>query len=307
MKKIIFPLLFLLTLMTIDSVRADNDLLKSGVDLYKQGQHKEAVETFTRLIENNDEYVEAYRLRGSSYMKLKEYDLAISDFKKAIDLAPDQNGVFSDLGTAYYYSKRFIEALKMYDLEIEKGHENQLVYFNRALCLDQLGRLDEALDDIRTSLKLKPDFYWALCYKGNLLVKKGEYKKAKQAYEAAHFADKNDSYALEKLAELEKLTATKTTRSDTTAIKSNAKNDTAAAEWTIQSGAFRNKDNALKMKDRLTKNGFDTRILNLKDKKDREWFLVRTGRFSDRGQAEKTLAELKKKGIDSMIRKSGSW
>jgi tetratricopeptide (TPR) repeat protein len=58
--------------------------------------------------------------KGNDYLKNGQCDLAIGEYNKAVELAPDYYGLYNKLGYANYYSGRFEEALN---------------YFRRALIL----------------------------------------------------------------------------------------------------------------------------------------------------------------------------
>ncbi len=328
MKKIIFPILFFFILSGTGVCHTETELFDKGVDLYKKGHHEQALDVFSQLITFAPEKIEAYRIRGSAYIKLSRYDLAVKDFKKAIALAPEMNGVYSDLGTAWYYSQNYEKALKNYNIEIENGPQNHLVYFNRALCLERLAKFDQALDDIAISLGIKPDFYWALCYQGNLFVQKKEYSLAKESYEAAVQLGTEDPYAKEKLvliqdkvkmAQSKLNTAMPDTSKSIKPIKSSNPvklsdpnkpldpREVSDEAWAIQSGAFRIQANAEKMKNRLVENDFNARVLEIKDKKENKWFLIRSGYYSDKETAEKVIPLFKKLGINSVVRPVGNW
>ncbi|MBU8849912.1 MAG: SPOR domain-containing protein, partial [Desulfobacterales bacterium] len=55
-------------------------------------------------------------------------------------------------------------------------------------------------------------------------------------------------------------------------------------------------------------NGFDSRILVLKDSRNRNWYLVRSGSYANQDEAQKAFLSLKDKvGINPMIRPVGTW
>lgn len=280
---------------------ADPDVYRAGIEAYKTGQYENAVQELTKVIDKEPENLDAFRIRGSSFMKLNRYDDAVRDFEKAVVLAPDRDGVYSDLGTAWYYSKNYEKALENYNIEIRKGHRNHLVFFNRALCLEQLGQFNKALADIETALQIKPDFYWGQCYKGNLLALKKEYAKAAQAYRTAIRLDEKDTYARERLALVENKVPAPQTPPPAPAGKSEPKG------WEIQTGAFKNRDNAHKMKAQMIKKGFDARVIPIEDKNGTDWYLVRSGNYDTRESAVKEIGSYREKGFDCMVRPAGTW
>lgn len=290
----VLPILWSNIQLTPVFALSDSDPFISGIGYYKQKQYKKAVDALSKVIKDEPENIDAFRVRGSSLMKLGKYDHAIKDFQKAVDLAPDQNGVYSDLGTAWYYNKNYEKALDNYNLEIENGHRNHLVFFNRALCFKKLGEVEKALKDIHTALEIKPDFYLGLCYKGNLFSLKKKYAKAAEAYKAAIKIDAENPYAKEKLDLIKDK------------IPESGPADNSSA-WAVQSGAFRNRDNAQRMRTRLVNEGFDTRLLAIEDKEGMAWYLVRSGKYQSKNTALQAVEALKKLGVQSVVRPAGSW
>lgn len=305
MRKVTFLILLFFSFAAILFAETEKELFDNGVLHFKQGQYGKAVDEFSKLIELAPDNADAYKNRGVSYMKQEKYDLAIADFETAKELFPELKGLYSNLGVAWYYKKEYEKAIKNYDIEIEMAPENHVAYFNRALCLSELGRNKEALDDLSKTLDLKPDFYWAICYKADLLALTGKDNEAIETYENAIEQDPNGTYAAEKLAELRQKGKKK---QNPAIIESKSENRISRPGYALQAGAFQNQANAETMKKNLIKNGFDSRVLILKDSRDRTWYVVRSGRYTDQDEARKAVVSLNKKlGIKSIVRPFGEW
>ena len=306
MKKIIFLVLLSILCHIPCFAETEKELFDAGVLLFKQGQYQEAADKFSSLIEMAPGNADAYKNRGVCYMKQEKYDPAIADFEKAKELFPELKGLYSNLGVAWYYKKEYEKAIQNYDVELEMAPDNYVAHFNRALCLAELGRDREALDALAGTLDLKPGFYWALCYKGDLLARSGEIAKAVESYETAVQNDPDNTYAKEKLAllkEKNKETMASEPKAGPPVIHTNP-----SATLSLQAGAFRNRPNADKAKTKLLENGFEADILILKDSKGRDWFLVRSGTYSSPREAKKAALAIKEKlGMESAIRPSGDW
>jgi Flp pilus assembly protein TadD len=57
-----------------------------GLDYYNKGEYEHAIAEFTKAIEINSRDAEAYLKRGNAYDHIGEHDLAISEFTKAIEI-----------------------------------------------------------------------------------------------------------------------------------------------------------------------------------------------------------------------------
>ena len=318
MKKILIINLMFLLSFTALAAQTQQEIFDNGVLLFKRGQYQDAIDAFSKLIEIAPGHADAYKNRGVSYMKQEKFDLAIKDFQIAKELFPELKGLYSNLGVAWYYKKEYVKAIKSYDTELEMAPENYLAYFNRALCLAKLDKDDEALDDIEKTLNLKPDFYWAICYKADLLAQKGNTAKAIETYKEAIKYNSQNTYAKDKLAKIDKTIKQNkkkrttsndpTKKKESTPIKHIKDTNPQNSGYAIQTGAFLNKANAGRMQTRLINMGFDSRVLILKDSKDKNWYLVRSGNYADRNEAQKDFALLKKKlAIKPAVRPVGAW
>ena len=306
MKKKLFLILLIVSFNTISFAQTDKELFDTGVLLFKQDQYQKAIDQFSELIKRSPGNADAYKNRGVSYMKQEKFDLAIQDFEKAKSIFPELAGLYSNLGVAWYYKKEYTKAIESYDVEIQMAPENAIVYFNRALCLAEINQNKKALDDLSKTLELNPTFYWAICYKADLLALEGNDLAAMEFYEKGIQQDPNNSYAIEKLAELKKRAKEKQPLKQPPMAPEKQNKTTMA--YTLQVGAFQNQANAEKLKDQILKKGFDSRILVLTDKKDRTWYIVRSGSYIKQEDARQAMAPLKQKmGLDSMVRPKGDW
>jgi cell division protein FtsN len=80
----------------------------------------------------------------------------------------------------------------------------------------------------------------------------------------------------------------------------------AKAAFTVQAGAFLERENALNRKTRLIRKGYDARLILIKDSKGRVWHLVRFGSY-DSLKAAKAAARTfsKKERIKAIVRPAG--
>ena len=181
----------------------EKDLFEAGVKQFRQGEYQEAIDTFTDLINLFPQNADAFKNRGVAYMKLEKFDDAIADFQSAKNISPNLKGIYSNLGVIWYYNKNYEKAIENYNKEIEITPDNAVAYFNRALCMSKLDEIENAISDLTTAISISPDFYWAICYKADLLAHTGLVKEAITLYEMAIEKDHKTPYAIEKLATLQ--------------------------------------------------------------------------------------------------------
>jgi tetratricopeptide (TPR) repeat protein len=85
-----------------------------------------------------------YHNRGSAQHDLENYDQAIRDYSRAINLMPDDSGPLIDRGVAYKNSGRFEEAVRDHGRAIQIDPENYRPYMGRGAALAAMDRISQA-------------------------------------------------------------------------------------------------------------------------------------------------------------------
>ena len=109
----------------------------------------------------------SYSNRGSEYRELKQYDRAISDFRKGLSLAPNNKTIRGNLAKAYaaiaydhYQSKRYDRAISSYDEALKfasQGQRKAGLLSNRGAAYEGNKQYRKAIADYRVAVKLDPD------------------------------------------------------------------------------------------------------------------------------------------------------
>ena len=72
-----------------------------GRELFLNKDYDSAIEQFTKVIDMDEKFVEAYTFRGNCYSALKKNEEAVKDYSKAIEIDPNNSGAFLNRGLAY--------------------------------------------------------------------------------------------------------------------------------------------------------------------------------------------------------------
>ena len=133
-----------------------NNFKEQGDFKRMDGDYDGAIEDFSKAIEVNPEFALAYYCRGSIKMELKnDSQGAIEDFNKAIELNPSYYYFYSDRGSARLGTKDYSGALedfnKCNELNQEKSYYD---FFHRGSA--RLGTKDYngAIEDFNKSIEL---------------------------------------------------------------------------------------------------------------------------------------------------------
>jgi len=103
-----------------------------------------------------------YVNRGVLRMREVQYDDALADYAKALDLQPDMGAAYLNAGAAHIYRKDFDTALASLNRAIElESPDLFAAHYNRAIAREHTGDIPGAYDDFTKSLELKPGWQLA--------------------------------------------------------------------------------------------------------------------------------------------------
>jgi tetratricopeptide (TPR) repeat protein len=135
----------------------DPELLhSSALIFFEAAQFDQAVELASRAIRKDPKPVFLTTL-GAALLKLRRHDDALKVLDKAVQIKPDDGGLWWSLGTGLIESGRPDEALLCFQrtLELDPDHADAAYKAGHLLC--ELGRLDEAFLYLSRSTELNPD------------------------------------------------------------------------------------------------------------------------------------------------------
>jgi len=97
-------------------------------------QFEKAVDDFTKAlnigIENSDE---VYYQRGISYQNLDELNKSLADLEQAIEINPNKEEYYNLGGITLYKKNEFQQAIEFFDIALSFGKENPLTYYNQSM------------------------------------------------------------------------------------------------------------------------------------------------------------------------------
>ena len=115
-------------------------IMDKGVDYSKDGQYENAIQEFDKVIQLDPDYAVAYYNRGYSYNKLGQYQTAINDYTEAIQLNPDYADSYINRGNSYHYLGQHQTAINDYTKAIQLDPDYARAYYNRGLSYYDLGQ-----------------------------------------------------------------------------------------------------------------------------------------------------------------------
>jgi tetratricopeptide (TPR) repeat protein len=132
---------------------------RKGFMLNVQKKHEEAIIALdsSRAIKPN--YINTYLELGFAASRLKQNDVAIAHYKKAIEIDPKNHIPCNGIGEVYRdYIKDRNEAMKWYQKSLDLKPNERKACFGMGYCLNSLGKYNEALPYLKTAIEQEKDY-----------------------------------------------------------------------------------------------------------------------------------------------------
>lgn len=129
--------------------------LWQGRLLAAENSWDEAISFFSKAINRDEKYTEAYQQRANAFREIKDYEAALQDYSRALLLAPGAYW-FNRRGLTYEEMKDFQHAVSDYTRAIELDPKWAVAYNNRGFAKLNLKNYADAKQDFETAIKLDP-------------------------------------------------------------------------------------------------------------------------------------------------------
>jgi tetratricopeptide (TPR) repeat protein len=126
-----------------------------GYGFFTSGLLSDAVLSFTCVIRVvNPDYVPAYMMRGAAYVRQQQYDRAVQDYTRAVQLQPDLLSAYNNRGIVYVATLDYDRAQRDFDKVLELGPESILGLNNRAVLYAVRGDFDNAISLLQKAIDI---------------------------------------------------------------------------------------------------------------------------------------------------------
>ena len=163
-------------------------------------EDKAAIDHCTRAIESgelsNKALAIAYTDRSMVYRRLRQFDDAVADCSKAIELKDDYVDAQIACGSAYGSTGDFKSSIRYFDRALALEPDNARAHNNRGDALLQSGDYASALQEFESAIGIKPGYELAMVNRGAALYSLGRFKEAAAAAADALKTAPDNAYAL---------------------------------------------------------------------------------------------------------------
>ena len=134
--------------------------LEQKVTVFNQEKNwDKLVPVFTELIDlvtDNNRKAILYANRGTVFYKTGDYDRAIADFDKAIELNPNGAEAHIRLGVVWSKKGDHDRAIAYFNEAVKLRPKDAMMYIHRGATYDEMGDFDQAIADFSRAINLDP-------------------------------------------------------------------------------------------------------------------------------------------------------
>ncbi len=149
-----------------------------GVTYGQMGQYEQALQDFDRAIQLDDKYAWAIANRGVTYRLMGQYEQALQDFDRAIQLDDKNASVIANRGETYRRMGQYEQALQDFDHAIQLDDKSAWIIRQRGITYRALKNYPKALDDINLAITLEPNSYSYYYSRAETYRLMGNYREA---------------------------------------------------------------------------------------------------------------------------------
>jgi tetratricopeptide (TPR) repeat protein len=149
-------------------------------------RYEDAVEAYSRAIEVMPDYTPAWKERGSIRQDiLKQYNLAVTDWSKVIELEPKNFWAWHARAFAYSNLHQSDKAIADFSKAIELNPKYPWAWYSRAMLYLDLHQSDKAIADFSKAIEQYPKHQDAWHNRGVAYYRLGQHDKAIADYSKA--------------------------------------------------------------------------------------------------------------------------
>jgi len=150
-----------------------------------QQHYDEALKTCQKIISIDPTIVEAHCNLGSCLSKTQKHNEAIASFDRALSLRPDSLEAWLGRGNVFTELKRYNDAFAAYDKALALNGDLAGAWLGRGNVFTELKRYNDAFAAYNKALALKPDLAETWLGRGNIFTELKRYNDAFTAYDKA--------------------------------------------------------------------------------------------------------------------------
>ncbi len=172
-------------LISQSSYGRERDLLAAGLTKYQKGDYQGAISDYSKAIDLNRNYAEAYNNRGNARAAINQRSAAINDFTQAVRINSNDEYAYSNRGTVYLEDGKKEQALTDFNKAIKINPSYAKAYYHRGLANSDLGNWREAVSDFTNAISRSSQYAKAYYQRADVKERDGDRSGARTDFQKA--------------------------------------------------------------------------------------------------------------------------
>jgi len=163
---------------SLPDTRRVEELASRAFACLKAGKPIQSIALFSELIGVDPDHAQAYLNRGSTFVRMREFDAGLSDYTRVIELEPSRFEGWYNRGSTLIAANKYDKAVSDLTEAIRRNPDLGYACCNRGLSYLRKSEHEQALADFEKGLTLRVDM--PLCYygRGEIELSNGQYREA---------------------------------------------------------------------------------------------------------------------------------
>lgn len=157
----------------------------TGEDYLRKKDYDSAITEFTRAIEVDPGRANFHDGRGTAYLGKKDYGRAVANFNKAIEIDPKRAFFLTNRGSAYLDMNDYERAIADFTKAIEIDPTRPYSHVNRGRAYFGMNDYDRAVANFSKAVEIDPKYDWAFFQRGEVYFQRKDYDLAIADYARA--------------------------------------------------------------------------------------------------------------------------
>ena len=145
----------------------------------------QAIENFNKVIEINPKDAMAYFNIGTIFSEKEEFDIAIKNYQKCLAINPDHAEAHDNMGSALKAQGNLTAAVEQFTQAINLKPNFAQAHYNLGVALQEQENFSESIKSYEKACQIKPNYFKAYLGIGNTLKEQGKVGAAIDSYEQA--------------------------------------------------------------------------------------------------------------------------
>ncbi|GAW91820.1 tetratricopeptide repeat protein [Calderihabitans maritimus] len=148
--------------IALEQVKADpknpDKLVNLGWWYLRNGEYNKAVAEYQKAINLDSQHFPAYFNLGLAYMQVEKWDLALDAFDRAILIQPRSYAPYLNKGIIYNHIGEYEKAIEELKKAYELNRGQAEIVYNIGYAYEKLGNIEEAIYQYQAALQFDPKY-----------------------------------------------------------------------------------------------------------------------------------------------------